>query len=232
MHSQDLSGLPHCASLALEKQPCRLFDDGRPLDRRHTRRKREADGAKWDDTAQDQLLSFRGGPLAEANSEIEIAEQLADRSETLALVETSAGGLVSWRLTAVPGSSAWFSGGVVAYSSAARERWLGISPEASHGSVSVESALGLARAVRESLGTTWGAAETGIAGPQTGRRSAKPAGLAYVAVAGLPAGQVVEQVEEVATGLEGRDANRRAFAEALLDLILRVLRNEDMHRRE
>ncbi len=158
-------------------------------------------------------------------AEDEIAARLAAASETLAVVETSAGGLVSARLTAIPGSSAWFLGGAITYSAAARSRGLGLSADATRafGAVSAETALALAGSVRECLGATWGAAETGIAGPQTGRRSTKPAGLAYIAVVGRSRGREVERVAEVSTGLDDRDINRNAFASALLGLLLECL---------
>ena len=161
-------------------------------------------------------------PVHPVNPVPAIAERLTARGETLAVAESAAGGLVCLRITAQPGSSAWFLGGVVAYSNLAKERWLGIGAEAlrATGAVSPAAALALARAVREALGATWGAAETGIAGPQVGRRSAKPAGLAYLAVVGDVGGRPVERVVERSTGLDDRRANQEAFAEALLQLLL------------
>jgi nicotinamide-nucleotide amidase len=152
---------------------------------------------------------------------------LVNRGETLALVETSGGGVASAALTAIVGSSAWFLGGVVAYSALARERWLGLTPAqlGAAGVVSGETALALARAARESLGATWGAAETGIAGPQTGRRSAKPVGLAYVAISGGRGDHLVERVVEVRAGRDDRAFNQRFFAAAVLDLISVELRD-------
>lgn len=163
--------------------------------------------------------------MSEIRAEHQVAVLLTERAETLAVVEASSGGLIASRLTAIPGSSAWFIGGVVAYSAESRRRWLGIEPEATRqiGSVSAEAALVLARAAREVLRTTWAVAETGIAGPQVGRRSSKPVGLTYVAVAGLFAGQNVERVVEVFTGLGEREGNRRAFADAALSLLLACL---------
>ncbi|MGH2352038.1 MAG: CinA family protein, partial [Chloroflexota bacterium] len=69
------------------------------------------------------------------------------------------------------------------------------------------------------LGATWGVAEAGIAGPQTGRRSRKRAGLAYLAVAGPVAG-----AREIQTGDDDRSANQRAFATAALTLLDETLR--------
>lgn len=154
-----------------------------------------------------------------------LASLLGRRGETLAIAEASAGGRASSLLTAIPGSSAWFVGGVVAYSNSAKTRLLGVSPEelATAGAVSPEGALALARGARAVLGASWGAAETGIAGPRSGRRSAKPPGLAYVAVVGEVDGHRVERVREVETGLDDRAANQAAFAEALVKLVVECL---------
>jgi nicotinamide mononucleotide (NMN) deamidase PncC len=77
----------------------------------------------------------------------------------------------------------------------------------------------MAERVRDTLGATWGLAETGIAGPQTGRRSAKPAGLVYVAVAGP-----ITASAERRTELSGREENQRAFTTHALALLLESLR--------
>src|SRR5690348_12436847 len=107
----------------------------------------------------------------------QVARLLTERGETLAVAEASAGGHLSAEVTAVPGSSRWFVGGAIVYAAAAKERLLGIAPsDLAGGVVESAAALLLARSVRERLGTTWGLAETGVAGPQAGRRSRKPAG--------------------------------------------------------
>src|SRR5262249_26319387 len=126
-----------------------------------------------------------------------IAGALTARGESLAVAEAAAGGLIAATLVAVPGASAWFAGGAVAYGAAAKARWLGLPPEAfrPQGVVSERGAQAIAEAVRLALGTTWGLAEVGIAGPQTGRRSRKGAGLSYVAVSGPR-----DAWEEVSTG--------------------------------
>jgi PncC family amidohydrolase len=149
-----------------------------------------------------------------------IAVLLGERGETVSLAETAAGGLISATLVAVPGASAWFLGGAVAYAAVAKERWLGLGTSAfgAVGAVSDTAALRMATATRQATGATWGVAEAGIAGPQTGRRSSKPAGLAYIAVDGP-----VSAAEEVRTGLNDRAANQRAFAAAALALLLRAL---------
>jgi nicotinamide-nucleotide amidase len=160
-----------------------------------------------------------GGPAALAR---EIAGVLAAGGESLAVAEAASGGLIAAALVAVPGASNWFAGGAVAYGAAAKARWLGLPPESFRpdGVVSRRGAAAMAEAVRLALGTTWGLAEVGIAGPQTGRRSRKGAGLSYVAVSGPRAA-----AEEVLTGLDDRAANQAAFALAALALLRAVLRD-------
>jgi nicotinamide-nucleotide amidase len=150
-----------------------------------------------------------------------IAAELKERGQTVAVAEASAGGRISAALTAVAGSSAWYLGGAIVYSAAAKEVLLGVGAAdlASSGAVDPAAALLLARAVRGQLRATWGVAETGVAGPQGGRRSRKPAGLAYVAVVGPPG----EAVREVATGRDERETNQQAFAQATLALLADVL---------
>src|SRR5689334_20257273 len=103
----------------------------------------------------------------------QVKEKLTGLGQTLAVCETSAGGRLLGKLLSVPGSSAYCHGGAVAYSESSRTALLGISPEAAreHGVVSEAFALLLARTIRERVGTSWGLAESGIAGPQTNRRS-------------------------------------------------------------
>jgi len=149
----------------------------------------------------------------------QIAALLIERGETLAVAETAAGGLISAKLTAVAGASSWFLGGVVAYGGQAKSAWLALAPHELASAVSQDAARLMAERVRASLGATWGLAETGIAGPQTGRRSSKPAGLLYVAVAGP-----VRDAAERLTGLPGREENQRAFTACALQLLLESLR--------
>jgi nicotinamide-nucleotide amidase len=157
-----------------------------------------------------------GVPALGATAAGAVAAGLAARGETVAVAETAAGGLISAALVAVPGASAWFSGGVVAYGATAKARWLGLPGEAfaPDGVVSPRGAAALAAAVRDALGATLGLAEVGIAGPQTGRRSSKGAGLAYVAVAGPR-----NAWREVVTEADDRAANQAAFAAEALALL-------------
>ena len=143
-----------------------------------------------------------------------VADRLRVRRETVAVAESSAGGLVSAALLALPGASAYFLGGGVVYTRAARAGLLGITDDDMAGmrSSSEPYALLLARRVRERLGADWGFAETGAAGP-AGNRYGDAPGHACLAVSGA-----VERVVTIETGQAGRQENMRAFAAALLRL--------------
>lgn len=104
---------------------------------------------------------------------------------TVAIAESCTGGLLGSRITDVSGSSAYFMGGIIAYSREAKMRELGI-PAAildEHGQVSEETSRAMAARVREKFGTTYGIGITGIAGP-SGGSPRKPVGTVHVAVAG------------------------------------------------
>jgi nicotinamide-nucleotide amidase len=119
---------------------------------------------------------------------------LLRRGATLAVVEATAGGLLCARLVSVPGASAWFERGVVAYSAKAKRELTGIAAGLlrSEGAVSQAAVGAMAEGLRRRVGVDFALAESGIAGPQTGRRSGKPVGSAVMAVAG-PARTVTEE---------------------------------------
>jgi len=104
---------------------------------------------------------------------------------TVAVAESCTGGLISQRLTTVPGSSAYFLEGIVAYSNEAKTHDTGVSPDllASHGAVSAEVAEAMAGGIRQRTGADIGLSVTGIAGPSGGTPE-KPVGLVYLAIAG------------------------------------------------
>jgi len=158
----------------------------------------------------DHPMSQVLAPLAQA-----LAERLKARGETIAVAESSSGGLISAALLAVPGASAYFLGGSVVYTGKARMALLGLRREDVAGmrSSSEPYALLLARTVRENLGATWGLSETGAAGP-TGNGYGDAAGHSCLAVAG-PA----EMAFTLETGSADRAANMEAFAKAALDLL-------------
>jgi nicotinamide-nucleotide amidase len=153
-------------------------------------------------------------PLAET-----IARRLIARRETIAVAESSTGGLIAAALLAVPGASAYFLGGAVVYTKSARAALLGIGDADMAGlRPSTEAyALLLARRVRERHGAAWGIGETGATGP-TGNRYGDPAGHTCIAVAG-PA----ERAVTLRTGSAERLANMDAFAKRALELLLEVI---------
>jgi len=144
-----------------------------------------------------------------------VADMLVERGETIAVSESSAGGLVSAALLAVPGASRYYVGGGVVYTGAARAALLELPSELPPElrSASEPYAALCARTARERLGATWGLAETGAAGP-TGNRYGDAAGHSCVAVHGP-----VNAVATVETRAHDRAANMWAFARAALALL-------------
>ena len=113
-----------------------------------------------------------------------VGRLLTEQGLTIAVAESCTGGLIAHQLTNVPGSSAYFIGGVVAYSNEVKERVLGVSSEilSLYGAVSEECAREMARGARCLFGADVAISSTGIAGP-TGGTPEKPVGLVYVALA-------------------------------------------------
>ena len=143
------------------------------------------------------------------------ASLLVKARQTIAVSESSAGGLISAALLAIPGASAYYQGGGVIYTQDARRTLLGIPDEDVLGIRSSTEAFALlaARTIRERFGTTWGLSETGASGP-TGNRYGDAAGHACMAVAGP-----VERVITLETGSADREANMWAFTRAALNLL-------------
>ena len=153
-------------------------------------------------------------PLAE-----QIAERLKARGETVAVAESSSGGLISAALLAVPGASAYYRGGAVVYTAKARVSLMHLERDAVAGmrSASEPYALLLARTARANLDATWGVSETGASGP-SGNPYGDAPGHSCIAIAG-PA----ERAVTLETGDSDRAANMRAFARAALELLLEAL---------
>jgi PncC family amidohydrolase len=143
-----------------------------------------------------------------------IARLLKDSGRTLAVSESSAGGLIAASLLSVPGASAFFRAGAVVYTRRARVGLMGITDEAmaSMRSSSEPYALLLANTARMRFRADWGLAETGASGPD-GNRYGDPAGHACIAVAG----DGFERVITLRTGSDRRIDNMRAFALAALE---------------
>jgi nicotinamide mononucleotide (NMN) deamidase PncC len=128
--------------------------------------------------------------------------------------------LISATLVAIPGASAYFTGGAVVYTRVSQQGLLGV-PDTAMADIRASSepyALLNARTVRESLQTTWALSETGASGP-TGNRYGDAAGHACIAVAGP-----VERVITLETGDANREANMWAFAKAALELLEQCVR--------
>jgi len=145
---------------------------------------------------------------------------LKERGETVAVSESSTGGLICAALLAVPGASAYFLGGGVIYTHKAREALLERRLEEHPGMrASTESyALLCAAAIRERLGTTWGLGETGATGP-SGNRYGDPPGHTCIAISGPRTRGITLE-----TGQSDREANMWRFAREALDLLEQALR--------
>jgi nicotinamide-nucleotide amidase len=148
-----------------------------------------------------------------------IAAKLIERRQTIAVAESSTGGLISASLLAVPGASAYFLGGAVVYTRDARRILMEIPDEAMKGirSASEPYAKLLASQIRTRFATDWGLSETGATGP-TGNRYGDAAGHSCMAVAG-PQGEVMT----LETGSADRFANMHVFASTALNLLLKNL---------
>lgn len=148
-----------------------------------------------------------------------VGARLVERGETVALCETAAGGLASAALLAVPGASAYFVGGAVAYSRASRHALLDLRGADVEGLRPMSDEMGLvfAERARTRMGAGWGVAELGIAGP-AGSPYGGPAGIAIIAVSGP-----VELARRVETGTNDRAGNMQRFAAAMLEVLEEAL---------
>ena len=148
-----------------------------------------------------------------------LGTRLKAQGFTVAVAESSAGGLVSAALLSVPGASAYFLGGGVIYTREARRALLGVPEDVVTQRAATEDyALIMARAMRERLGATWGLCETGASGP-SGNRYGDSAGHACIAVAGP-----LERATTLETGSADREATMWRFAAASLELLEAAVR--------
>ncbi|HEY3892497.1 MAG TPA: CinA family protein [Bradyrhizobium sp.] len=150
----------------------------------------------------------------------QIAARLVERRQTIAVAESSTGGLISAALLAVPGASAYFLGSAVVYTRDARRILVDIPDDAMKGirSASEPYAKLLASQMRRRFSTDWGLSETGATGP-TGNRYGDAAGHSCVAVVGN--GEPVAMTLE--TGSADRLANMQVFAATALNFLLQNL---------
>jgi nicotinamide-nucleotide amidase len=149
-----------------------------------------------------------------------IGALLKQRRETIAIAESSAGGLIAASLLSVPGASAYFIGGAVFYTRKSMQELLGLTEESLKGmrGLTEPTALILARSARDRLSATWGIAEIGAAGP-TGSRYGDAAGKTCIAVVGP-----IERAITIQTGSGDRIANMGAFAESSLRLLEEIIK--------
>lgn len=154
----------------------------------------------------------------------EIGQLLTRKKLRLALAETSTGGLIAHWLTNVPGSSAYFDRSIVAYSNEAKRGSLEIAEGflKQYGAVSLEIARAMAENVRRISHTDLGLSVTGITGPVGQRRSTKPVGLTYIALA-TP--ETTLSHEAIFPG--NREEIKHRSAEAALRFLLEYLHNHN-----
>jgi len=153
------------------------------------------------------------------NQSTRLAAQLAEQGLSLATAESCTGGGLSHLLTSIPGASAFFVGGIIAYQNDIKERFLGVPKQVlqDYGAVSSQTALAMADGCRSRFGTDIAVSITGIAGPGGGSAE-KPIGLVYIAVA---VNQGTRATEFFFSGQ--REQIRDAAISAALDLILEAL---------
>ncbi|MGX9389989.1 CinA family protein [Nitrobacteraceae bacterium UC4446_H13] len=149
----------------------------------------------------------------------QIAGHLTARRQTIAVAESSTGGLISAALLAVPGASAYFLGSAVVYTREARRILMDIPDADMKGirSASETYAKLLATQIRQRFNTDWGLSETGASGP-TGNRYGDAAGHSCIGIAGADAHAITLE-----TGSADRVGNMHAFAKAALDELLAAL---------
>ena len=148
-----------------------------------------------------------------------IAALLKARKETIAIAESSTGGLLAAALLAVPGASAYFKGGAVLYTRKALLQLMNVGEEVVRDQTPSSEGYALLKAqlVRTRLEATWALSETGVAGP-TGNKYGFSPGHSCIAVSGA-----VERTKTVETGSSDRVRNMYAFAGAALDLLEQAL---------
>ena len=153
--------------------------------------------------------------LGVESAALDVAAALRRRGETVAVCETAAGGLISAALLGLPGASAFFIGGAVAYSRASRHGLLDLHAEDVQGLTPMSKEMGavFAERTRTRLGADWGLAELGIAGPGPSPYGG-PSGVALLAVTGPVC--IARLLE---TGHDDRGVNMQAFAAAALMLL-------------
>ena len=148
-----------------------------------------------------------------------VSARLVERGETVAVAESSAGGLISAALLSIGGASKYFRGGAVVYTTDAKMSFLQLDRQTvtEPRAATEEHSLVLARGIRNVMGSTWGIGETGATGP-TGNRYGDAPGHACVGVVG-PGVSREERADTIETGHGDRPTNMETFAWAALNLL-------------
>lgn len=154
--------------------------------------------------------------------EEEVGARLLEKKLTIACAESCTGGLLTSRLTDIPGSSAYVMGSVVSYTNEVKERIVGVRHETlvAHGAVSEETAREMAEGIRRVIHTDLGVSITGIAGPGGGTAT-KPVGLVFIAVSGAH-GTLVKRCRFQSSRIE----NKGESADRALRLVLDYIEND------
>ena len=160
-----------------------------------------------------------------------VAAKLFEKKHTIAVAESSAGGLISAALLAVPGASKYFMGGAVVYTRHARRNLLGLDGVPPGLRSSTEPYVLIhANRIREQFDTTWGLAEAGAAGPPNarglGNSYGDAAGHSCFAIVGKTGFALTERTMTLETGKNERLDNMLAFANAGLDFLLQELERQ------
>lgn len=191
----------------------------------------EVEAGKFIAEREAELLSIFGNRIFgfdDDSLESVIGQMLTDKGETLATAESCTGGLLSSRITDVPGSSRYFAGGAICYDARAKVALAGVDATLirENGEVSEQVAIAMAAGIRERFGTAYGVSITGIAGPGGGSEE-KPVGTVHIAVAS-ESGATHRKMFWPST----RPLVRWFSAQAALDLLRKVMvaRENAQHR--
>lgn len=153
----------------------------------------------------------------------ELSDKFWKEGLTLATAESCTAGNIAAMITAIPGSSHFYKGGIIAYSDEVKKNLLGVNPETleKHGAVSEEVVIEMAKGAMKSMNSDCGVATSGIAGP-TGGTPDKPVGTVWIAVA---MGEKIMTMK--ANGGEGRNKNIENATLYALQMLLKLFQNQE-----
>jgi len=165
----------------------------------------------------DNIFGYNGDTISGITGKL-----LLKTGSLVAVAESCTGGNIAHLYTEIPGSSAYFRGGVVAYSNEVKMAVLGVKAETleAHGAVSRETALEMVQGVKKALNTDYGIATTGIAGPDGGSAE-KPVGTVWIAVSGKR-----ETVVECFLFHHNRERNIQRSSQTALNMLRQLLISE------